>query len=145
MAERAQRRLYRWLWQAAWTGPTLMEMFMAVTAIRWAIYFILPEWVLLNSRRGTMEQMAIWLPAALWAAWFLALGLMQGYGAFMAHQGIRKASAFIGMVWWFVVAVLDIYAMGLSSGSINILQFSLFEWAVFMLLLVIYQPSDKTP
>lgn len=134
-----QRLITAWFRSSA-GGPTLMEIFLAVTALRWAVYIMLPIGWLENARSGTITQMAEWLPAVIWAAVFLALAGLQCYGAVLSHRRVRVLAAFLGMVWWFVVAVLDTYVQGFSSAAINIMMFSIAEWAVFFVLLAFYAP-----
>ena len=138
----SQRRdaLKTWMLRAAHSGPTLMELFLAVTAIRWGIYTIIPADWIENTRGETIRQMSTMAPLPLWAGIFLALGLLQAYEAVGVNQRRRKLLHLFGAIWWFIVTAID-WTTGFSSATINILQFSLFSWLTFFFLAVVFEPD----
>jgi hypothetical protein len=130
MLNNGRNGLLRWLWRAAHSGPTLMELVLAITALRWGVFILLPPDVLENARSDTIVLMSTIAPLGLWALLFLALGLAQGLYALSTRQRPREVVAFVAMLWWLGITVLDLQT-GLTAGTIAIAVWSFAEWGVF--------------
>jgi hypothetical protein len=141
MLNNGRNHLLRWLWQASSSGPTLMELFLALSALRWAVYLILPPGALDNNMSDTMWLMFDIAPVWLWATAFALLGLAQGAAALGVNTRLRSLIAFAGMIWWLAVVGLDV-SINLTAGTLNVCTFALAEWAVFMLYVVVYDEEN---
>jgi hypothetical protein len=128
---------------AARSGPIGLELFMAITALRWAVYLVLPATVLHNNTSATMCLMATFAPTWAWAMGFAGLALWQMAGMVNGGHRLRQYAALAGMFWWLIVTLLD-YTAGLSTATINLGTFVVAQVIAYVLLVVAYDGETTT-
>jgi hypothetical protein len=138
---RARNKALNAIIGAAHRGPIGLEVWLSITALRWAIFLIMPPTVLHNNTSATMHTMATFAPLWLWSLGFVFGAVFQSWAAIRHHYRLRILAAMTGMLWWLMIAAFDAFT-ALSTASINIATFALAELFVFILLILAYDPED---
>jgi hypothetical protein len=140
MLNRSRNKILNWIVKAATCGPVGLELFMALSAARWAVYLLLPTGILVNSRSQTIAYMAKLAPAWTWALVFLVLGSLQVLVVILdgkAPVKLRQMVALFGVFWWLAITLLDC-TTGFSAGAINLATFVVAQVLTYMLLVLAY-------
>jgi hypothetical protein len=141
MLNNGRNRILNGIISAAHAGPIGLEVFMALTALRWAAYLLLPSDVLRNNTTATMALMVTFAPAWVWAVLFTLGGLGQAWAALGRHYRVRTAMAFSGIFIWLFITLAD-YTAGLTTATINLATFVFAQAVAYMLLIIAYEPED---
>lgn len=123
-------------------GPIGLEVWLAITALRWAIYMVLPPTVLHNNTTATMALMETFAPAWLWSVAFLMGAVGQAWSSLGRHYRARSFFALTGVFWWLMVSLMDALQR-VSTVTINIATFALGQIIVYMLLVIAYDPREE--
>ena len=127
---------------AAHKGPIGLEVWLSITALRWAIFLVLPETVLHNNTSQTMTTMETFAPLWIWSLGFLFGAAFQLWASIRHHYLARVIAAMTGMLWWAVIAAFDFFTL-FTTATINIATFSLAQLFVFVLLVLVYDPEAR--
>jgi hypothetical protein len=141
MLNNGRNRLLNGIISAAHAGPIGLEVFMALTALRWACYLMLPEGWLLNNTSATMKLMFALAPLGVWVLGFLLVGLGQGWAALTRRYRTRKLVAAMGVLLWSFIMYID-YTAGLTTATINLGTFVIAQIIAYVLLDIAYDPKE---
>jgi hypothetical protein len=128
--------------RAAQRGPIGLELYQAITALRWGIYMILPATFLSNNTSATMSLMSNIVSAHVWFCVFILLTLAQVYVMMRTDNGTRKNFALFGFFWWTFITLLD-FTAGMTTATINIGLFAFNQLIIYVLLTVFYEPVEE--
>jgi hypothetical protein len=127
---------------AAHAGPIGLELFMALSALRWAVYLVVPWHIIPNARTETMQAMASILPACIWALAFLLLAMAQCGAALGRRYRLRRWVALFGAFWWLLIVAFD-FVGERGSSTINLATFALAQGMNFILLDIAYDGENR--
>ena len=135
-------RLILALKRAAHNGPIVAETFMALTAVRWAVYLVIPANILANNTAATQRIMKLYAPAWAWALAFAVLGLGQFLAAVRNWSRVRTGVALAAAGWWTMITVF----VGLThfdAATINLATFIIAEAMIYAMLIIAFDEEDE--
>jgi hypothetical protein len=138
MINKSRNKFLNIISRATQYGPTALEIFLGITAIRWAFFTCLWPSQSFVCIDDTATTMSIILPRILWCLLFFVFGLTQVVLAFSQKTKYRKLIAMQGVFWWSVITGIDAWT-GVTSATFVIFLYVFAEALVYLLLSVVFE------